>query len=270
MSERTTILDRITIFPIKSLDGMRVNEARILESGALEHDREFGMFDEHGLIINGKRDPRVHMLRAIFDDDVRTVTLQTYGSEQRRTFPLDKNWQELELWLSAYFGFTVKVSQSHLGITDHLATPGPTVTCTASIEKVSNWFEDIGVDEARVRFRANLEIMGALAFWEDGLIGKAGKLVEFQVGKVRIQGVGPCERCVVPSRDSLTGKPYPQFQKQFATQRKETMPRWAELSSFDHFYHFCVLTRIPKSEAGKALRVGDEVRILKDNRAYKS
>ncbi len=159
-------------------------------------------------------------------------------------------YRPLELWLGEYFGFPVELKRIPLGLPDHGPTPGPTVISTASLEAVAEWFDQISVLQAGNRFRVNLEIKGVPAFWEDRLIGKAGTVVEFQIGEVRIQGVGPCERCVVPSRDPFTGERYARFQNLFATRRKETVPPWAELSSF-HFYHFSVLTRIAESEAGK-------------------
>ena len=38
-------LSRITIYPIKSLDGQDVDEAVVLRTGALAHDREYCLID---------------------------------------------------------------------------------------------------------------------------------------------------------------------------------------------------------------------------------
>jgi MOSC domain-containing protein len=254
-------IDRITIFPVKSLDGVRVDEARVLGSGALEHDREFAIFDEQEKLINGKRTSRVHLLRSRFDLVGRTITLQVNGTGHRQTFEIDNENPELESWLSEYFGFSVKVKRIPSGLPDHLNTSGPTIVSTASLNEISNWLDAVSIDGVRTRFRANLEIAGVPAFWEDHLFGKPDTVVEFRVAEVRLLGVSPCERCVVPSRDPLTGERYPQFQKIIATRRKQSMPAWVETSAFPHFYHFCVLTRVPQSEAGKILKVGDKVRV---------
>lgn len=240
---------------------MSLHAAKILPSGALEHDRGYAIFDGQGELVNGKRTAQVHRLRSSFDLSAGTVSLRSQGKSGQTTFHINDDRQGLEFWLGEYFGFPVELKQIPSGLPDHGATPGPTVISTASLEKVSEWFHQIDVDDGRNRFRINLEIEGVPAFWEDRLIGKPGTVVEFQVGEVLMQGVSPCERCVVPSRDPLTGKRLPEFQRILATKRKANMPRWAELSSFPHFYHFCVLTRIPKTEAGKVLRVGDEVKV---------
>ncbi len=38
-------LARIVIYPVKSLDGVALEQARQLPSGALEHDRQWAIFD---------------------------------------------------------------------------------------------------------------------------------------------------------------------------------------------------------------------------------
>jgi uncharacterized protein YcbX len=45
-------LDRITIFPVKSLDGVDVEGATVLPSGAVEHDRRWRLVDAQGGVVN--------------------------------------------------------------------------------------------------------------------------------------------------------------------------------------------------------------------------
>ena len=87
-------------------------------------------------------------------------------------------------------------------------------------------------------------------------------MVPFRIGGVTIHGVNPCQRCVVPPRDPETGEAIPDFSPIFRTKREETLPAWAARSRFNHFYRLAVNTRVPESEVGKVLRVGDEVRLL--------
>ncbi|MCI0527581.1 MAG: MOSC N-terminal beta barrel domain-containing protein, partial [Nitrospira sp.] len=84
------LLDRITIYPIKSLDGVTVTEAKILPSGALEYDREFAIFSEQGNFVNGKRNEKVHLLRSLFDAKSRTITLQIQGAGLQRSFQAEE------------------------------------------------------------------------------------------------------------------------------------------------------------------------------------
>jgi uncharacterized protein YcbX len=65
----------------------------------------------------------------------------------------------------------------------------------------------------------------------------------------------------VPTRNPITGDEDPAFQRSFARHRAATLPVWAPAARFDHFYRLCVGTRVPASEAGKAVAVGDHVRL---------
>jgi hypothetical protein len=262
-------LSRIIVYPIKSLDGVVLTKATVLKSGALQHDRQWGIFDQQGRFVNGKRNPKVHLLRTSFDFDAGTVCLQVQGLEKTQLFHLDRELASLEDWLSGYFGLQVELRQNSLtGFPDDTEASGPTVISTETLEAVASWFpgvEGVGkaaaIDEMRRRLRTNIEIAGVPPFWEDQLFAETGEVVQFQVGSVLVEGINPCQRCVVPARHSLTGNIYPNFQKIFIQKRKETLPAWAHSSRFNHFFRLSVNTRIPESEAGKMLQVGDEVKI---------
>ena len=79
------------------------------------------------------------------------------------------------------------------------------------------------------------------------------------MGAVAVQAINPCARCVVPSRDAATGEATPGFQKRFAELREQHFPAAASPALFNHYYRFTVNTRIASSQAGKVIRVGDEV-----------
>jgi len=129
------------------------------------------------------------------------------------------------------------------------------------LAEVASWFPGVTIDEMRRRMRANLEIDGVPAFWEDQLFSESGEIISFQVGDVQFFGVNPCQRCVVPTRDSFSGIAYPGFQKIFVQKRQNTLPEWAATSRFNHFYRLSVNTQLPSSEAGKFISVGEEVKI---------
>ena len=57
-------LAKILLYPIKSLDGIEVEKAIILSSGALQYNREFAFVDAQNRFVNGKRYPQVHLLRS--------------------------------------------------------------------------------------------------------------------------------------------------------------------------------------------------------------
>lgn len=256
-------LKHITVFPIKSLDGLEVMQATFLKGGAIAHDREFAIVDQQGEVVNGKRTNKIHQLRSTFDLTARTVAIAIQDSNQSQQFHLDDEREALTAWLSDFFGYPVELKQDlHMGFPDDSDASGPTIVSTATLEAIASWFPELSVEEVRRRFRTNLEIDGVPAFWEDQLFSEAGQLVPFQIGDVTLKGSNPCQRCVVPTRDSVRGDRYPNFQKTFITNRQETLPEWTAQQRFNHFYKLTVNTRVTASESGKTIQVGDKIKLL--------
>lgn len=253
-------LDRIQIYPIKSLDPLSVDEAAVLPSGALRHDRRFALTDAAGRLINGKRNPQIHRLRAQFDRDCREVTLSSGHDTQK--FSLDGDRKPLKTWLSSFFNQPVSILENaEAGIPDDTEAPGPTVISDATLTEVASWFPPLTRDEIRLRFRANLELTDVEPFCEDRLYSEEGTPVRFRIGEVMLEGTNPCQRCVVPTRSPVTGDVFSGFAKQFENRRFETLPYWATRSRFDHFYRLAVNTRPVPGKHG-VIRVGDEVVII--------
>ncbi|MGV0026999.1 MOSC domain-containing protein [Phormidesmis priestleyi] len=258
-------LSRIFIYPIKSLDGIEVRQAKILQGGALEHDREFAIIDRTGKWVNGKRTAKVHQIRSQFHLNARIVTL-SIQNQNPVTFHLDHGRSGISGWLSHYFGFPVTLEQNTItGFPDDPISPGPTLISSDTIKQVASWFPDLEPEDLRIRLRTNLEISDVPAFWEDRLYSSeatpCGSLEEiaFQIGSVNLEGVNPCQRCVVPTRDPISGEVIAGFQKTFVTHRKNQLPTWAAVDRFNHFYRLAVNTRIAPSEAGKQLQAGEFV-----------
>lgn len=253
-------LARIVIYPVKSLDGLALDEARVLPSGAIEHDRRFALVDAQGKSINGKRTPKVHLVRSRFD--IASRTLAVSAGQASHSFQVDADRPALEDFLSQFFGTTVQFAENAAaGFPDDTLAPGPTVISTATLETVAGWFDGLTLDETRRRFRANLEIGGVEPFWEDRLYSEEGRAVRFQIGEVLLEGTNPCQRCVVPTRSSETGERSDEFAAIFERQRYETLPYWATRSRFDHFFRLAVNTR-PVAGSTGTLRVGDNIQIV--------
>lgn len=261
----------IYIYPIKSLDGVALNSVNLLASGALQHDREWALFDAEDKFVNGKNNSKVHSIRTSYDANFQELALRIAGSDRREVFNLRER-KAIETWFGDYFGFPVKLKQNtQTGYPDDLNANGPTVISTATIETVASWFTNISVSEMRSRLRANLEIGGVPAFWEDRLFASENSSVTFQIGEVLFEGINPCQRCVVPTRDPLTGEGDGQFTKRFIAKRRETLPIWTNRDRFNHFYRLSVNTKVGRSQAGRIIRVGDRVieAVAKDARMRK-
>jgi uncharacterized protein YcbX len=250
-------LGRIWIFPIKSLDGLEVDEVKITSGGILENDRVYAVFDEKGAVVNGKRTARIHQLRSSFDSGLKEVRFWENSSPVQ--FCLDAP-ETMNLWLSDFFGFPVTLKHDpKAGFPDDRTAFGPTIVSEASLRTVQEWYPEIDLESVRRRFRTNLELGGGEPFCEDRLFGAPDELKPFRIGEVGFFGHNPCQRCVVPTRDAGSGEAIPGFQKKFMEMRRKELPQWANSQRFNHFYRFAVNTSVPAGEAGKRLRRGDLV-----------
>jgi uncharacterized protein len=253
-------LAQITIFPIKSLDGVIVDRVQISAGGALAFDRRWAIVDERGKVVNAKRTAKIQTLRSRFDLDRGLISLRANADLDEHTFALTEDSIELTSWLSQFFEFPVSIVENAVnGFPDDLDAYGPTIISTATLAAICDWFPNLELTEVRRRFRTNLELSGVPAFWEDRLFAAPGSAVDFQLGAVRFQGINPCQRCPVPTRDSRSGIATPNFQTIFTHQRQHDLPDWVNTKRFNHFYRLAVNTQIPLLEAGKFLNTGDGV-----------
>ena len=194
------------------------------------------------------------------------------------TFAFPGDTEGAAEWFSMYFEQAIQVRYTREGFPDDGLAAGPTIVSTASLEAVCEWFPGMALDEARRRFRTTLEIdatsgaeprhaNGHLAlaerlpaFWEDQLFADSeSSVVRFKIGDVAFEGSNPCARCPVPARDSQTGTNDDGFQKRFTDLRRAQLPPWAPAERFDHFYRLATNTRVPSTECGKLLRLGDSL-----------
>lgn len=252
-------LERLSVYPVKGLDGIDVDSAAVLEGGTLEHDREFALFDDDGDVINGKRTARVHDLRTDYDTDTRTLTVETSDGEDR-AFDLETDREAAAEWFGAFFDEELTLERdTDTGFVDRREM-GPSVISTATLETVASWFDEMTVEGARRRMRANVEVSGVPAFWEDRFV--SARAPAFEIDGVRVEGVTPCGRCVVPERDPDTGEPIPEFRERFIERRRETFPEWADPDAFDHAYTLMLIAQVPEAFRGETLTVGDEVTVV--------
>ena len=186
-------------------------------------------------------------------------------------------------WLAEAFGQPVLlVERVDGGFPDDREAAGPTVISKATLVEVARWFR-LDVDECRRRFRANLELGGCDAFWEDSLASPARPELQpsllalpadltadpyadlpppepraFAIGEVRFQATNVCRRCVVPSRDSRTGAVTEQFRDVFEAWRGQTLPAAVDASGWSHLYRLGVNTIL--QDSGGSLLAGSSVR----------
>ncbi len=227
-------------------------------------DRVWALYSADGRWVNGKRTAAIHLVRALYATDIRSVTLSVPGDRRgipAMTFAFPGDPEGAAEWFSMYFEQSIQVRYTREGFPDDGLAAGPTIVSTASLAAVCGWFPGMSLEETRRRFRTTLEIEGAPAFWEDQLFAESEtSVVRFKIGDVAFEGSNPCARCPVPSRDSQTGAANDSFQKHFTGLRRAQLPSWAPATRFDHFYRLATNTRVPSTEQGKTLRVGDALK----------
>ena len=256
------ILSRITVYPIKSLDGVSVESTECLDNGALLFDRRFAICTAGGQILSGKRSTAFHRLQASFDLEARTVTLGIRAAGVSESFSLEQP-EQLNRYLSDFFDQSVRlVEDMTTGFPDDTEAGGPTLIGEATLECIAGWFDE-SVDEMRRRFRTNLEVAGVEPFWEDRLYSEDGG-VEFQIGTTTLLGTNACQRCAVPTRSADTGDVTAGFVKEFSRQRERTLPDWAPVNRFDHFYRVAINT-IGTDIAGSILQTGTGISVRDRN-----
>jgi uncharacterized protein len=275
-------LDRITLYPVKSLDGVDVDEAHVLPSGGLDFDRRWRLVDLDGRVVNAKRSARFHAIRAEFALAERLVSLSIDpaalaaraipGIEQvaalsPQSFHLVPGPKGPCGWLSEALSIGVLLEERpDGGFPDDRDAPGPTLVSTASLAEVARWF-GFDLAESRRRFRANLEIGGCDAFWEDTLASPARPSLtpsladlpgdipadpyaslppteprEFSIGEARFKATNVCKRCVVPTRGSRTGAVTAHFRDAFEARRGRGLRPDIDASGWGHLYRLAVNT----------------------------
>jgi len=255
-------IENLRVYPLKGFDAVDVESIEITDAGTVEGDREYALVDSDGAgdgdaerVLNGKRIPNVHEVTVEFDREREVIELSTDAGERSR-FDLATEPGAASEWFGEFVGRPVELRRR--GPPSFVDRPGlgPSVVSTATLEAVASWFDDVTLEGARRRFRANVEVGGVPAFWEDRFLGDGSGFV---AGGVRFEGVKPCGRCVVPSRDPDTGDPIDGFRGRFAERREATLPEWVDPDAFEHFYSVMILTNVPAASRGETLRVGDDV-----------
>lgn len=258
-------LSHIAVHPVKALDPVARDRVAVTPIGGLAGDRAFAIVDEAGDYVNGKRTQAVHRLRSNVDLEERTVELAV-GDDAAEQFHLDRDREAIEAWLGEYLGLAVRLEERTGGaLTDRAvygdsSKTGPTLVSAETLRTAASWYDDIDATGMRLRLRPNLVVAGVPAFWEDRLLATHSHV---RIGGVRLEGVEPVPRCVVPVRDPHTGEETEKFRERFVEQRKATLPPWLDADSLDgNFFSMTVGTRIPEADRDGTLAVGDDVELV--------
>ena len=221
MAENELELTRLFIYPIKSVQGIELTEAQVLERG-LEHDRRFMLVDGGGNLVTSRQHPKLLTVSTALSGE--NLILNAPGMPELR-LPLEPQGEErrVRVWFDWMPGLVVGADANGwfsglLGAPVHLVwmpehserrmNPefGPSRLSFAdgnpfhlvSESSVADLETRVGAPVGVERFRPNLVVRGAPAYAEDnwGRV-KFGSL-EFLVHE-------PCARCMVVNLEPMTG-----------------------------------------------------------------
>lgn len=247
-SSEPHFVEKIFIYPIKSLPGVSVSSLTISAAGRIEHDREFAIVDGSGRYVNAKRCPGVHAINLSAWTSPSTISMSCAALGADANSPrFDLGEQSDMAAASAWVlralvaagsesvtrdGIALIRASEHdgAGFADDPRLCGPTVVSASSLVAVARWY-GLTVEEVAQRFRPNVVVGGSPAWWEDSLLDERsshGRAVRF--GGVHLVGALPIHRCVVPTRSpvaSCKAAATPGFAATFQVARLAEMPHWS-------------------------------------------
>ncbi|MDL5050260.1 MOSC domain-containing protein, partial [Oscillatoria amoena NRMC-F 0135] len=219
-------LSEIWIYPVKSLAGIRVRQAMVLEKG-LEHDRRFMLVDSDNRFITQREHPEL----ALFDTKIsgrqlhitHRVTNQSVMVNLNPTSPAALPatiWNDAVIvsevddktseWFAAQLNMTCKLvhfpEENPRPVDTRYVMDNEQVSLAdgypyliigqASLDDLNTRLaEPIGIN----RFRPNFVFTGGDPYEEDGW-------KDFSIGSIHFTGVKNCARCVLTTVDPVSGK----------------------------------------------------------------
>ena len=238
------ILSEIWIYPVKSLGGMALTEAKV-EPRGLQHDRRWMLVDETGRFVSQREIPAMVLLGTAIEPGHLVVFVKNEPAESIR-IPLEISPEahpaiEVGIWgdccealvlpgaISEWFSDQLHQSLRLVHMPDstrrwadgQYAPPGQHVSFAdgypiliigqASLDDLNSRMEQPLPME---RFRPNFVFTGGQAFEEDNWR-------EFEISGQRFLGVKPCARCIIPTIDQQTGERAAEPLKTLNTFRKQ-------------------------------------------------
>jgi hypothetical protein len=265
-------ISELYIYPIKSLAGIPVKEARVTETG-FEHDRRWMLVDENNGFISQREVPQMALMRTAIESDGLKVTYK--GDNLFISFstppPIDGDrvavtiWDdtctaeyvsdEADKWFSAMLGINcrlVYMPDDTRRIANQRYAPENAVTSfadgypflmigQASLDDLNS---RLNIPLPMNRFRPNIVFTGGQPYEED-LMG------QFITGNINFYGVKLCARCIMTIIDQSNAKKGKEPLKTLATYRQKNN----KILFGQNLVH----------KGGGIIRVGDIIEVLKLN-----
>ena len=224
------LLSEIWIYPIKSLGGISLDAATVLQRG-LEHDRRWMLVDEQGLFLSQRTTPELALFNTAIEGTHLVISHKSNSHEAVKidlfpVFPAASKKCTAVVWEDSVESYEVgaAVSDWFSTILDRKVRlvympedstrqvdPKYAVT-TGDITSFSDGFpyliiSQLSLDDLNARmaspitikrFRPNFVFTGGAAYQEE-------TFKHFKIGSVSFFGTNACERCVLTTVDPETG-----------------------------------------------------------------
>ena len=236
-------LSDIYVYPIKSLGGIRLNEALVQKRG-LQYDRRWMLTDEQGHFLTQRKFAQMALLQVeIIENGLKVshkkqalepIFIPFEASDEKTK--LVSIWQDVSFafeekadthkWFSEALGISCKLVYMPENAMRHVdpeyARPGDLVSFADAFPFMMIGEESLNDLNGRLaepvpmnRFRPNLVFSGGAAFDED-------TWTEFKIGgEATFFPVKPCARCVVTTIDQETAQTSAEPLKTLATYRTQ-------------------------------------------------
>jgi hypothetical protein len=218
-------LSEIWIYPIKSLGGIRLKAAKVLEKG-LEFDRRWMLIDECGKFITQRVHPEMSLFTLTMDDHFLTVTFKHNSisipkQQHKPNAPIAAVvWDdtvltyEVDSLISDWFSFKLgKICKLVVFPEEHTRSVDLTYSVNNENVSLADGFPFLIIGQASMddlnnrlstpikinRFRPNLVFTKGVPYEED-------QWKYFKIGNNRFVGVKPCARCVLTTVNQETGE----------------------------------------------------------------
>lgn len=220
-------LSEIWIYPIKSITGIQLQEANVLQRG-FEFDRRWMIVDASNTFLSQRTYPELALLDLIITDTTLQISKRPNPEDKIETSLFPTLLQEIEVtiwndkvnawtvdpaadaWLSEFLDQSVKLvymgDQAQRQIDLRYSEEGENVSFAdgypyllISEASLADLNDRLKEPVSMRRFRPNLIVAGASAFEED-------TWNKIQIGDLTFRVVKPCARCVLITVDPQTAE----------------------------------------------------------------
>jgi uncharacterized protein len=234
-------VSRLFIYPVKSLGGIDVKEARLTDRG-LEYDRRWMLIDENNRFLSQRTRAQMALFKLTHAGEGFSITYLPDGSAQFIAYrPLlgpeiaVSIWddectaclisEDLDQWFSEKLDISCRLvympDESLRPVSERYARKGEMVSFADAYpilllgQSSLDFLNHKLAEEVQVnRFRPNIVFTGAEAHFED-------RMAHFTINHIDFFGVKPCARCKVVGIDQQTAQTYVEPMKTLARYRSK-------------------------------------------------